>query len=542
MPVARSATSSTRTRGPELVHRVGRQHRWRPHRVGRRQPVQPRYRHAAAGRCELRRPHRANVSTATSCRRPRSPTGGSPSTPSRSRRCIPIPPRPIPGNGTVKFSSFASTNEPRQQVDGRGGLARPLHPVRHRQRPRAGRFRRTRTSGSAPSRRSTSTRSASDSTTARTSRAGRPRRRARSTRPRRPASSTRASVSASRTAPIRSGGGRINTPRPQHPARRDRQPRAQGHRRRRRARGGGFRRAAQRHGRRSPGPRLRGGHAEGGRLLRRTGDLRRPGIGPGRRAGHVEPQRRRRRHRAEPRARPRRCRREDPHLQLVGPDPHGRRRRRLVRHRRYQRQRLGIRGRHARPPVRQPQQHRHHEGRRSRRTRPDRCRSPAWPAFRRTPTSVVVNITATQPQGSGFATAFPTGVALPVASNLNYVAGTTRANLAVVKVGAGGQISLNAAETSVDLIVDVMGCFGPTDGGRVEAIDPVRLVDSRSGLRAPQGPMDGRRHCRYPGQRSGRRAERRDRGDLERHRGQRPRLRVLHASGRPVSLSRTRRT
>ncbi len=59
---------------------------------------------------------------------------------------------------------------------------------------------------------------------------------------------------------------------------------------------------------------------------------------------------------------PRRCGRQDPHLQLVGPDPHGRRRRRLVRHRRSQRQRLRIRWRHARPAVRQPQQHRHHGG------------------------------------------------------------------------------------------------------------------------------------------------------------------------------------
>ena len=98
--------------------------------------------------------------------------------------------------------------------------------------------------------------------------------------------------------------------------------------------------------------------------------------------------------------------------------------------------------------------------------------------------SVVVNVTVTQPQGSGFATAFPTGVALPTASNLNYVAGTTRANLAVVKVGAGGQISLNAAETSAHLIVDVMGSFGPY-GGWVEAIDPVRLVDTRNST----GPM-----------------------------------------------------
>ena len=106
-----------------------------------------------------------------------------------------------------------------------------------------------------------------------------------------------------------------------------------------------------------------------------------------------------------------------------------------------------------------------------------------------TATSVVVNMTATHAQGPGFATAFPAGVALPVASNLNYVAGTTRANLAVVQIGSDGQISLNAAETSVDLIVDVMGYFGPSGSGRIEAIEPVRLVDSRSGLRTPQGPM-----------------------------------------------------
>ena len=142
-----------------------------------------------------------------------------------------------------------------------------------------------------------------------------------------------------------------------------------------------------------------------------------------------------------------------------------------------------------------------------RRTRPDRCSVAGVAGVPSNATSVVVNITATQPQGSGFATAFPTGVALPVASNLNYVAGTTRANLAVVKVGAGGQISLNAAETSVHLIVDVMGSFGPY-GGWVEAIDPVRLVDSRSGAAGTAAPMDVDAPQVIQVQRPGRRAER----------------------------------
>ena len=98
-------------------------------------------------------------------------------------------------------------------------------------------------------------------------------------------------------------------------------------------------------------------------------------------------------------------------------------------------------------------------------------------------TSVVVNLTATDVAGSGFTTAFPAGGDTPNASNLNYRGGDTRANLAVVQVGADGEIALHAAESSVHLIVDVMGSFGPY-GGDVTAIEPRRLVDSRVGLRA----------------------------------------------------------
>ncbi len=383
---ARSATSSTRTRFRTAYDRVGRQHRWRPHRVGRRQPVQPRHRHAAAGRRELRQvtsAERFDGDILSSTRGHR-----------RARR--------------------------RQRLPDRDGVSRSAAPdsgQRQRQVRLVRRRRRAVAAGGRPAWAGPAATSCSSPTTTTgreiqayqdlgfgadaddrprrdllrvrqlrsTSRAGRSRRRARSTRPRRRASSTRASASASRTEPIRSGGGRINTPRPQHPARRDRQPRAQGHRRRRRSRGGGFRGAAQRHGRRSPWPRLRRGDAEGGRLLWRPGDLRRPGVGPGRRAGHVEPQRRRRRHRAEPRARPRRCRREDPHLQLVGARPtwsptspagstpavlnaNG----------------SGFTGVTPARVLRQPQQHRHHAGVVRRGRDPIGAGRAAGPAFRRT--------------------------------------------------------------------------------------------------------------------------------------------------------------
>lgn len=101
-------------------------------------------------------------------------------------------------------------------------------------------------------------------------------------------------------------------------------------------------------------------------------------------------------------------------------------------------------------------------------------------------TSVVVNVTASNVAGSGFTTAFPAGTTLPTASNLNYRAGDVRANLAVVRVGANGEIALHAAETSTDLTVDVMGSFAP-GGGQVTTITPARLVDSRSGLRVHGG-------------------------------------------------------
>jgi hypothetical protein len=102
-------------------------------------------------------------------------------------------------------------------------------------------------------------------------------------------------------------------------------------------------------------------------------------------------------------------------------------------------------------------------------------------------TSVVVNVTAANVTGSGFTTVFPANTTLPTASNLNYRAGDVRANLSVVRIGANGSISLYAAESATDLVVDVMGSFGPTGGGQVTTITPVRLADSRSALRVHGG-------------------------------------------------------
>ncbi|MFZ4810397.1 MAG: hypothetical protein ACOYL9_03555 [Ilumatobacteraceae bacterium] len=104
--------------------------------------------------------------------------------------------------------------------------------------------------------------------------------------------------------------------------------------------------------------------------------------------------------------------------------------------------------------------------------------------------SVVVNITSSASDGVGYLTAYPDGESAPLASNVNSVGrGTARANLAVVKVGAGGRIRVLASEAATDVIIDVLGSFGPY-GGNVTTITPERLVDTRSnfGASGPIGP------------------------------------------------------
>lgn len=70
-------------------------------------------------------------------------------------------------------------------------------------------------------------------------------------------------------------------------------------------------------------------------------------------------------------------------------------------------------------------------------------------------TAVVLNVTATQETGSGYATVYPTGVSRPKASTLNFVAGQSVANQVIVKLGDGGQVSLYAS-TSTHLVADVV--------------------------------------------------------------------------------------
>lgn len=113
-------------------------------------------------------------------------------------------------------------------------------------------------------------------------------------------------------------------------------------------------------------------------------------------------------------------------------------------------------------------------------------------------TAVVLNVTAIDPTVPLNVTAWPTGLAKPLASSLNVVPGTRVANQVVVKVGTGfdygsGTISLATNRGFVHVAVDVVGYFArvrSAGGSSLVPVTPYRALDSRSGIgpyRAPWG-------------------------------------------------------
>jgi hypothetical protein len=115
-------------------------------------------------------------------------------------------------------------------------------------------------------------------------------------------------------------------------------------------------------------------------------------------------------------------------------------------------------------------------------------------------TAVVVNLTAVNPAGTGFLTAYPTGQSPPTASNLNVTSGSVVANLVEVGIGAGGAISIYSSTRS-DVVVDLEGyvnatAAGGTGSGLYNALpQPVRICDTRpnnpSKLAAPATQCNG---------------------------------------------------
>jgi hypothetical protein len=74
-------------------------------------------------------------------------------------------------------------------------------------------------------------------------------------------------------------------------------------------------------------------------------------------------------------------------------------------------------------------------------------------------TAVALNVTVTGPTNGSVLTVYPSDAAQPTASNLNYVAGQTIANMVVVKVGAGNKVTFFNSYGSTDVIADLAGSY-----------------------------------------------------------------------------------
>lgn len=79
-----------------------------------------------------------------------------------------------------------------------------------------------------------------------------------------------------------------------------------------------------------------------------------------------------------------------------------------------------------------------------------------------TATALALNVAVTQPTtGPGFLTLYPAAGSRPVVSSLNYTTGQTRANNAVVPLGAGGDLNVYCGQGSgtAHLVIDVTGYY-----------------------------------------------------------------------------------
>lgn len=84
-----------------------------------------------------------------------------------------------------------------------------------------------------------------------------------------------------------------------------------------------------------------------------------------------------------------------------------------------------------------------------------RCAIPA------TAKAVSLNVTVTSPTSLGHLSLYPGGTSLPIVSTMNFRPGQTRANNAIIQLGAGGTLSTVSGQGSgtVQLLLDVNGYF-----------------------------------------------------------------------------------
>ncbi|HEX8487697.1 MAG TPA: hypothetical protein VF642_04055 [Propionibacteriaceae bacterium] len=108
--------------------------------------------------------------------------------------------------------------------------------------------------------------------------------------------------------------------------------------------------------------------------------------------------------------------------------------------------------------------------------------------------AVVINLTVVGAASGSFLTAWPTGQNRPPVSSINGT-GQTRANIATVSLGTGGQITIYNSSGSVHVIVDVVGYYSSVDttatsGNDYANLAPERQLDTRQSTEGQLRPQE----------------------------------------------------
>ena len=101
--------------------------------------------------------------------------------------------------------------------------------------------------------------------------------------------------------------------------------------------------------------------------------------------------------------------------------------------------------------------------------------------------AVALNVTVTEPTAGSFLTVWPSGDQRPLASSVNMVPGQTVPNMVLARVGPDGKVSIFNNAGSAHVVVDVVAAFADSAPGRLVAIQPARVLDTREGIGAPAG-------------------------------------------------------
>ncbi|MEY2422824.1 MAG: hypothetical protein QOI95_2891 [Acidimicrobiaceae bacterium] len=93
-----------------------------------------------------------------------------------------------------------------------------------------------------------------------------------------------------------------------------------------------------------------------------------------------------------------------------------------------------------------------------------------------------------QREGLRSRTAYPDGTPAPTAPTVNYVAGQTVANLAVVALSGAGRLALKNSTATTNVIVDIQGYYTPAAAGGgtyfTAASPQAHVADTRFGMQS----------------------------------------------------------